>query len=206
MLMWYLATAKLSGLLAVVVGISGYSIDSENAVGDISAVKVITVLFFFLAIEFILHQLFIDNIEMHHIIHIVMALTVFLAGIYGLHILKRQPITFNVNRFKEIIVYGTIIWLVDKNLNLAEYPSVYFVLIALSLSVAILSLYVIIKITKLRAFFIVERDVPMCAYFIITLIGISAIDYPCILSLLVSAMVEFYLFYIILKIAEPLLR
>ncbi len=192
----------LSGLLAIAVGIVGYSIEFENF-EDLFAVKVISVLFFLLAVEFVLHQFLMKHGTLHELIHTAMALTVFSAGAYGLKVFGYR--SFSTERFKEALVYTSIIWLLDKSTRVTEYYAVYYVLIVLSVAVAVLSFYVVFRITKLRAFFIVDREVLLCGYFVAILIGLAAVC-MCVLPLILSAVVEFYLFYLITKIAEPLLR
>lgn len=198
--------SRLVGLLAIAVGIVGFCIDTDHIEGELSTTKLVAIMFFLLAIELIIHQIFIECTTIHYIIHIMLVLTASAAGIYGLSVLRDYSTSFSRGKFKDILIYGSVIWLIDKHISLAEFRlTIYYVLIAVSMLVAILSFYVILKITRLKAFFTVGSEPILCAYFVIFLIGESTLC-MCVLPLLISAIVEFYLFYMTLRIAEPLLR
>ncbi len=206
MMITLIIISRLTGLLAIAVGILGFCIDTDSIEGELSTTKLVAIIFFLLAIELIIHQIFIEDTILHHVIHMILVLTASIAGIYSLSVLRSYSTSFSREKFKDILIYGSVIWLIDKHLSLAEFKlTIYYVLIVVSMLVAILSFYVILKITRLKAFFTVGMEPILCAYFVIFLIGESTLC-MCILPLLISAIVEFYLFCMILRIAEPLLR
>ncbi len=85
---------------AIAVGILGFCTDSIE--GDISIAKVTALIFFLLAVELLLHQMFIEDEILHYMIRIMPVLTASIAGIYGLSVLKRYSTSFSKWKFKDI--------------------------------------------------------------------------------------------------------
>ncbi len=194
---------RLIGLLTTVVGAIGYSLSFEGVEGDIRILKIMTIFYILISIELMFHHIYV-NVELYHIIiHYILSVTALTIGLVTLRTIRRFPHRFVPSRFKELIVYGTLIWLADKNISFEEFSDVtYTVLIVSSFIVAAISAYMFYNIKRLRTFFIIDGEFLMVLNFVIYLIGFSTLSL-CILPLIVATAIVIYTTYRVFETAKP---
>ncbi len=198
-----IAVLRLLGLLTSVVGIIGYSLNFDGVESDIKVLKIMAIFYILISIEFVAHHVYV-NVELYHmIIHYILSITALTIGLLALTSIRRYPHEFVPSRFKEIIIYGAMIWLLDRNINFREFSDASCLILTIfSLIIAILSTYMFYSIKKLRTFFIINGEFLMALNFVIYLIGISTFCL-CILPLIVATAIVIYTSYRIIETAKP---
>ncbi len=190
----------LVGSVAVCIGVWGYSTEIDEYLTDLDAIRAFSFLFVALAIEFLVHALTFGDPKLHAIVHDLMALTVSVGGYWGIRLMRGR---LSEDALKEMIVYVAVVWLLGRNVEVSDYPSVYYVLVIVSLIIAVTTFYVFFKVRSMRAFFMVESRLIKGGYFVVALIGLSAVETDCMVPIILSAIVEVYVLYLIVKLAEP---
>ena len=198
-----IATLRLIGLLTATVGTIGYSYSFEGIECDIRILKTMALFYILISIEFIAHNVYI-GVEFYHMaIHYILSITALTIGLSTLLTVKGYPRKFVPSRFKEIVVYGVLIWLVDKYLSLKAFSYVaYIALIVSSFLVAVISAYMFYSIKRLRTFFVINGEFLMALNFVILLIGISTLTF-CVLPIVIATATVIYTTYRISETAKP---
>ncbi len=183
---------SLIGLAATTVGALGYSFDVEGLESDVDVLKITAVFYMLVSVEFLAHHILMNDRYYHMIVHFILSLTAFLIGVYTLSIVRRYPHDFVTSRFKDVLIYGALIWLLDKNLNLSNYIDLAsFTLMFFSFLVALLSAYMFYTIKKLRTFFLVDRELISATSLVVYMIGLSTLC-MCVFPLVIAALIVVY--------------
>ncbi len=198
-----IAVLRLIGLLTTIVGVIGYSFNFEGIESDIRILKIMAIFYILISVEFVFHHLYV-NVERYHMaIHYALSFTALTIGLITLQIVRRFPHKFIPARFKEIVVYGALIWLADKNINFEEFPdATYIALIVSSFVIAVISIYMFYTIRKLRTFFVIDGEFLMVLNFVIYLIGLSTVTF-CILPMIIATVIVVYTTYRVFETAKP---
>ena len=191
---------ELIGLIAVCIGVLGYSIDIDEVSTDLTTIRIFSIVFVALSLEFLIHAIIMNDPNLHPIIHAFMALTVSIGGYCGIRLMHGH---IDRNDLKDMVVYVTLVWLLGKNIDQSDSPFVYYFLVILSLIIAVMTFYIFFKVRRMRAFFLVDKRLIKGGYFVVALIGISAMESNCLLPIVMSAIVEMYVLYVISKVAQP---
>jgi len=191
---------ELIGLIAVCIGVLGYGMEVDEFSTELNTIRLFSILFIALSLEFLIHAILIDDPNLHPIIHAAMALTVSSGGYYGIRLMHGQV---NTQDLKDAAIYMAIIWLLGKNVEYSENPYVYLFLVALSSIIAVMTFCVFFKVRRMRAFFMVDKRLIKGGYLVVAMIGLSAIESNCLIPIIMSAIVELYVLYVIAKVAEP---
>jgi len=191
------------GLLTALVGLLGYSLNFEGLESNVTILKVMAAFYILLSVEFFVHHISM-NLECCHVfVHFVLAITSLTTGIIMLSNAKRYPFRFVNERFRDLIIYGALIWLVERNLNLQRFVEVVEVaLIVSSLIIAVLSAYMFLSVRRLRAFFVVDERLVMATFFVIFLIGESTVCLS-VLPLIIATLTVVYITYKVFETAKP---
>ncbi len=196
-------TLSAVGLLTSLVGLTGYSLYFEGLESNVTILKVMAIFYILLSIEFLAHHILMNFQSYHIFIHFVLAVTAMSVGVIMLSNSRRYPFRFVNERFRDLIIYGALIWLVDKNLNLNRFVGVVELsLILSSLIIAVLSAYMFLSVRRLRAFFVVDEKIVMATYFVIFLIGESTLCLS-VLPLILATVAVVYITYKVFETAKP---
>ncbi len=198
-----IAVLRLIGLLTTIVGAIGYSFNFEGIESDIRILKIMAIFYILISVEFVFHHLYVNVERYHMVVHYALSVTALTIGLITLQIVRRYPRRFIPARFKEIVVYGALIWLADKNINFEEFPdATYIALIVSSFVIAVMSIYMFYTIRKLRTFFVIDGEFLMVLNFVIYLIGLSTVTF-CILPLIIATVIVVYTTYRVFETAKP---
>ncbi len=129
-------------------------------------------------------------------------------------------IRFSAVRFRNALVYGAILWLVGKELDHGYYdllhsfqPAPCIIAGIVTFPVAFIIFYVVFNVRKLKTGFFPNgsEDVISCSYIVVYLIGLSVLgsyfeSSVCCLSILMAALVVFYVLAKIYVMSRPFLE
>ncbi len=110
-------SATLIGILTIAVGIIGYSLSFEGVECDVGILKLMVLFYTLIPVELVVHHVYLGVEHYHIAVHILMSLTALLVGLLILTLSRTYPREFVPHRFKDITVYGSLIWLIGKNFD-----------------------------------------------------------------------------------------
>ncbi len=192
---------NLIGFATMLIGLIGYSCDFTGIDSDIRTLKSMAIFYVLLAIEFTLHHLVVGNPTYHMAAHVLLSLTALTIGYELIGSVRRN--TFIGSRFKELIIYGAIIWLASDRIHIMEFI-VYLILVLTSIVIAILIGYMFYSVRRMMTFFIIEKELILSMFVIIFLIGESTATLT-LLPLVVATFVMIFVTYKIAETAKPFL-
>ena len=192
---------NLIGFATMFVGLIGYSCDFTGIDSDIRTLKSMALFYVLLAVEFTLHHLVVSDPTYHMAVHVLLSLTALVIGYELIGSVRRN--VFIGSRFKELIVYGAIVWLASDRIHTAEFD-VYFVLIVTSMIIAVLLGYMFYSVRRMMTFFVIEKELILSMFVIIFLIGESTATLT-LLPLIVATFVMVFVTYKVVETAKPFL-
>lgn len=190
---------NLIGFATMFMGLIGYSCDFTGMDSDIRTLRFMAIFYILLAIEFTLHHLVVGHPVYHMAIHVLLSLTALVIGYELIGSVRRN--VFVGSRFKELVVYGAIVWLASDRIQITEF-FVYFVLVVTSMLIAILMGYMFYNVRRMMTFFVIEKELILSMFVIIFLIGESTATFS-LLPLVVATFVMVFVTYKVVETAKP---
>jgi len=204
----------LGGILGV-IGAVGYALRPSNStIPQTSAMlKYLPMFYILLNIFMLLHLPFRYTLNTYFgLIETVIALLLIAICLSVIASLRRF-FEFDLSKVKDILIYGSIVWLMGKETHAwGLHTLAEMVIFSLSSLVAIFSLYLFYQIRKTGVFFIEKDELihllfPIAFFFGLGILGegIEIIEMKEAFFAVVAVLIA-YVFWIIYRITKPLLE
>ncbi len=165
---------ELMGFALICAGVLGYSFRPPSEyVGSGKLLKSLAL--YYLILSFLLLAETVSSF-MNLAFEIILSLVLLLLSIYGIVELRRFW-EFKFERIKEILLYGSVVYLMDYHISSVSLSWVLrIVSLVLLVWIAVISIYVVFRLERLKVFVAFENyELVSIAYFIVLLIGLCDI-------------------------------
>ena len=183
---------RILGLVTSLVGLLGYGVRVEWGY-DLEILKVLALFYFLTSIEIAFHFVYISFEPYHVLSHFLLVLTSLTIGTFYLKGAK-----VSMERSKELLIYGALVWLINKHFDPGEVDPLYVFIALCSIVTSILSIYTLLSVKRLGVFFSVPEEFLSVMYGVIFMIGLSTFC----MSSLPLVLVAFLIAYTMAKMAQ----